>query len=151
MTIFNVLKKYKNILVVLVLVVSISFPAKADPRHIIPLEAVIGMILLFTILGIGASLMISMLLRLILEKIRKEKRRHIWFMTFCTLIFPVLYAYLVDEYNLLYEFEGDHGYEAKERFYNYTLFSLIPFGFLVGYFITPLKKARKENNLKVLD
>ena len=56
----------------------------------------------YLILGLVISRFISLLLKSILEGLKKEQRKHDWFMTAGTFTLPVLFLYIQDTYSILY-------------------------------------------------
>ena len=125
----------KNLLL-LFTCIFLVFTAKADPQHIIPPIAVYGVIAGVTIGGLALALAISALLRVILQAILKEKRKHIWWMMLLTFLLPATFGVLDEEYHFLYEIDP---YETMILVWKIIMFTLPVVGFLVGYFITPKK------------
>ncbi len=112
------------------------YPAFAE-KGIMPSSAFYGLVIGASILGILIALILSKFLRSILQKLRKEERQHIWYMTLSTLILPVFYSYTVEKLYLLNGLENHFGYEMMQILSPILLLSTIIIGFLIGYFSTP--------------
>lgn len=113
--------------------VTYADPAGGYPGF--PLEDVLTVVSLFVIAGLAISVCISLVFRHVFQKIRKEKRKHIWFMTIFTFIFPAPYIYA--------ELTG-YCESSVIVFSGITLVLLFA-GFLLGYFITPKTDFHKLN------
>ena len=124
--------------VVLLCFILLALPAFAEKGGM-PVYAyyglAIGMFLLLSVI----SICLSLFFQFVIENLKKEKRKHIVFMTLGTLVFPVSYVYLEDKFNILYSFgiELKYGYETKFLVGKTTVIALTLLGFLIGYFITP--------------
>ncbi|MCG8573642.1 MAG: hypothetical protein MI810_02065 [Flavobacteriales bacterium] len=117
-----------------------TLPLLAAQGEVIPGEAVAWLILLFLVGGLVIALLISFLLKLIFQAIRKERRSHIVFMTILSFAFPGIFAYADEKYQLLYELEVTNSYETRQLVFWILFVLFILIGFMVGYFITPKKK-----------
>lgn len=118
-----------------------AFPVLAD-GSIIPKEAVILFIILIILGGLGISMLLAFFVKLILQKIRNEKRNKIWIMSLTIFLTTLLYLYCEDEYDWLYysNVEINYGYETRVKLY-YSLITLSALlGSILGYFLTPKKK-----------
>ena len=128
-------------LLIVLITIFLAFPALAD-GPIIPIEAVFISIVLVVLSGFGLSMLIALLVKLVLQKVRNEKRNKIWIMSLTTFLAATLFWYWEEEYDWMYysNVEIDYGYEMRVRLYT-VLFSLSAFfGAIVGYFFTPKKK-----------
>jgi amino acid transporter len=128
-------------LLIVLITILLAFPALAD-GSIIPVEAVVISVVLVVLGGFGLSMLFAFLVKLVLQKVRNEKRNKIWIMSLTTFLAATLFWYWEEEYDWMYysNVEIDYGYEARVRLYN-ILFVLSAFlGAIVGYFFTPKKK-----------
>jgi amino acid transporter len=128
-------------LLILLITVLLAFPALAD-GHIIPVEAVVISIVLLVLGGFGLSLLFAFLVKLVLQKVRNEKRNKIWIMSLTTFLAATLFWYWEEEYDWMYysNVEIDYGYETRVRLYEVLFLLSALFGAIVGYFFTPKKK-----------
>ncbi len=131
-----------NSKLLLILITSfLAFPALAD-GPVIPMEAVIISIVMVVLGGFALSMLLAFLVKLVLQKVRNEKRNKIWIMSLTTFLAAALFWYWEEEYDWMYysNVEIDYGYETRVRLYN-VLFGLSALlGSVVGYFFTPKKK-----------
>ncbi|NVK66764.1 MAG: hypothetical protein HWE22_19385 [Flavobacteriales bacterium] len=130
--------KFTKYVFALMAIIFVNNYAIADPEHLIPPEYFIGLIALFLLLGTAISLVVSVLLRFVFQKVRKEKRKHIWFMTSLTFILPTTFVLLEEEYHLLYDIDP---YETRLLVSQLIIIGLVFVGFLLGYFFTPKKST----------
>lgn len=132
-------KKYFLLLIPLLL----AFPARAD-GPVIPTVAVVGFIALVVVVGFALSMLLSFVLKLVLEMLRKEKRNKIWVMSLTTFLAAVLFWYFEEEYDWLYysNVELTYGYETRRNLYTVLFLGSALLGAVVGYFFTPMKKEK---------
>jgi hypothetical protein len=128
-------------LLIILITIFLAFPALAD-GPIIPVEAVVLSIVLVVLGGFGLSMLIALLVKLVLQKVRNEKRNKIWIMSLTTFFAATLFWYLEVEYDWMYysNVEIDYGYETRVRLYMFLFLLSALFGAIVGYFFTPKKK-----------
>jgi hypothetical protein len=128
-------------LLIVLITIFLAFPALAD-GPIIPVEAVVLSIVLVVLGGFGLSMLIALLVKLVLQKVRNEKRNKIWIMSLTTFFAATLFWYLEEEYDWMYysNVEIDYGYETRVRLYMFLFLLSALFGAIVGYFFTPKKK-----------
>jgi amino acid transporter len=128
-------------LIIVLITILIAFPALAD-GHIIPVEAVIISVVLLVIGGFGVSMLFAFLVKLVLQKVRNEKRNKIWVMSLTTFLAATLFWYWEEEYDWMYysNVEINYGYETRVRLYKVLFLLSALFGAIVGYFFTPKKK-----------
>lgn len=117
------------------------FPARADWNPGPPQGVVIGIWFLGLVGGFFGCALFALLFKLIVEQFTQRKRRHIWFQTTLMFLFLALILYLENNQNLLYNYELEHGYEARARLYQRLLLLSLALGCIVGYLITPKKKS----------
>lgn len=133
------LRKAKPI-VILILIMS-PFVVYADPRGGFPgfpLKDILTVLFLFVVGGLAISACISLIFRYVLQKIQREKRKHIWFMTISTFIFPAAYVYA----------EVINYFEHTQTEYRTLIIGLLSIGFLLGYFVTPKGENSKLHTPK---
>ena len=128
-------------LLIVLITIFLAFPALAD-GPIIPVEAVVISIVLVVLGGFGLFMLIAFLVKLLLQKVRNEKRNKIWIMSLTTFLAATLFWYLEEEYDWMYysNVEIDYGYETRVRLYEVLFLLSALFGAIVGYFFTPKKK-----------
>lgn len=128
-------------LIIVLITILIAFPALAD-GHIIPVEAVIISVVLLVLGGFGVSMLFAFLVKLVLQKVRNEKRNKIWVMSLTTFLAATLFWYWEEEYDWMYysNVEINYGYETRVRLYKVLFLLSALFGAIVGYFFTPKKK-----------
>jgi hypothetical protein len=128
-------------LLIVLITIFLAFPALAD-GPIIPVEAVVLSIVLVVLGGFGLSMLIAFLVKLVLQKVRNEKRNKIWIMSLHTFMAATLFWYWEEEYDWMYysNVEIDYGYETRVRLYMVLFLLSTLFGAIVGYFFTPKKK-----------
>jgi amino acid transporter len=119
----------------------LAFPALAD-GPVIPMEAVIFSIVLVVLGGFALSMLLAFLVKLVLQKVRHEKRNKIWIMSLTTFLAAALFWYWEEEYDWMYysNVEIDYGYETRVRLYNVLFVFSALLGSVLGYFFTPKKK-----------
>ena len=118
-----------------------SFSARADSGHVIPLAGVIGGFILFLIVGFVISLIISFIIKRLLEELRKEKRKHVWWMAILTLIIPTIFGYAEDEFHILYIIEANYSFELRQLIWWLLIIGLTLAGSVLGYYLTQKKKT----------
>ena len=128
-------------LLIVLITIFLAFPALAD-GPIIPVEAVVISIVLVVLGGFGLFMLIAFLVKLLLQKVRNEKRNKIWIMSLTTFLAATLFWYLEEEYDWMYysNVEIDYGYETRVRLYEVLFLLSTLSGAIVGYFFTPKKK-----------
>ena len=128
-------------LLIVLITILLAFPALAD-GSIIPVEAVVISVVLVVLVGFGLSMLFAFLVKLVLQKVRNEKRNKIWIMSLTTFLATTLFWYWEEEYDWIYysNVEIDYGYETRVRLYNVLFLLSALFGAIVGYFFTPKKK-----------
>lgn len=128
-------------LLIVLITILLAFPALAD-GPIIPVEAVVISVILVVLGGFGLSMILAFLVKLVLQKVRNEKRNKIWIMSLTTFLATTLFWYWEEEYDWMYysNVEIDYGYETRVRLYNVLFLLSALFGAIVGYFFTPKKK-----------
>lgn len=128
-------------LIIVLITILLAFPALAD-GHIIPVEAVIISVVLLVLGGFGVSMLFAFLVKLVLQKVRNEKRNKIWIMSLTTFLAATLFWYWEEEYDWMYysNVEINYGYETRVRLYKVLFLLSALFGAIVGYFFTPKKK-----------
>lgn len=127
---------YRNLMSIFALLV--TFPAMAD-GPIIPTEAVILMIAGVVLGGFASALLFAWLIKLILQKLRREKRKWLWIMGLTTFLSAYLFYVLEEQYDWMYysNIELDYGYETRVKVYNFLFLLSALFGSIVGYFCLP--------------
>lgn len=130
----------KNLLLLILL---LAFPARAD-GPVIPTVAVVGSISLVVVVGFALSLLLSLLVKLVLQQLRKEKRNKIWIMSLTTFLAAALFWYFEEEYDWMYysNVELTYGYETRRNLYIVLFLGSALLGTIVGYFLTPKKKEK---------
>ena len=131
-----------NLRLLIVLITTLlTSPAFAD-GSVIPMEAVVVSVILVVLCGFGLSMLLAFLVKLVLQKLRNEKRNKIWIMSLTTFLAATLFWYWEEEYDWMYysNVEIDYGYETRVRLYNILFILSGLFGAIVGYFFTPKKK-----------
>lgn len=128
-------------LLIVLITILLAFPALAD-GPIIPVEAVVISFILLVLGGFGLSMILAFLVKLVLQKVRNEKRNKIWIMSLTTFLATTLFWYWEEEYDWIYysNVEIDYGYETRVRLYSVLFLLSALFGAIVGYFFTPNKK-----------
>ena len=100
-----------------------AFPALAD-SGVIPKEAAILIVAGVVLGGFSGALLFAWLIKLILQKLRREKRKWLWIMGLTTFLSAYLFYVLEEQYDWLYysNIELDYGYETRVRAYNFLFF-----------------------------
>ncbi len=131
--------RYKILFVLFSLL--LAFPVLAD-GPIIPMEAAILFIVMVVLVGFALSMLFAFFVKLVLQKIRNEKRNKIWIMSLTTFLTAVLFWYWEKEYDWMYysNVEIDYGYETRRKLYKVLFLLSALLGSIVGYFFTPKKK-----------
>ena len=128
-------------LLIVLITILLAFPALAY-GPIIPVEALVISVILLVLGGFGISMILAFIVKLVLQKVRNEKRNKIWIMSLTTFLATTLFWYWEEEYDWIYysNVEIDYGYETRVRLYNVLFLLSALFGAIVGYFFTPKKK-----------
>lgn len=109
----------------------------ADTGKVIPGEFGI-MIFALVFLGAFAAAGLITLFTVMLLKLlkRRQPKTYAW-MVVGTAFLPLLYIWLEDAQNLLYDFEGTYGYARKEQLHYILIVLVAILGQVLGYWVTP--------------
>lgn len=120
---------------------AMAFPAFAD-GSVMPGYAYLGLALLIAVIGLSIAFALTKIFRPLLEKLRGERKKHIWWMLLLTFATPALYMYLEDSHHLLYDVESAYGYDIKHTVHSVLIIVSVVVGFIIGYYITPKEEQQ---------
>jgi membrane protease YdiL (CAAX protease family) len=126
-------EKIAKLIIIITLIIS-PFTTYADPPGGVPGPSsgqLLTILFLLILLAFTICMFLSLCFRYVLQKIRSEKRKNIWYMTITTLIFPSVHIYL----------ELINHYKTTRTQYVVYIITLIIIGLFLGYFITPKKET----------
>lgn len=126
-------EKIAKLIIIITLIIS-PFTTYADPPGGVP-GPTLGLVLTISIISILLAFTICVFLSLcfkyVLQKIRREKRKHIWYMTIITFIFIGIEVYV--------ELMCYSGTTLTQH--AVFIITLLIMGLFLGYFITPKKET----------